>query len=53
MDPAQDIKRLRAHSEAMKKENLRLRSERDDAKEENRAAKLVIDYFRTHNPRKA
>ena len=53
MDPAQEIKRLRAQNEAMKKENLRLRSERDDAKEENRAAKLVIEYFRTHNPPKA
>ena len=52
-DPAQEIKRLRAQNEAMKKENLRLRSERDDAKEENRAAKLVIEYFRTHNPPKA
>ncbi len=53
MDPAQEIKRLRAQNEAMKKEVNRLRIERDDAKEENRAAKLVIEYFRTHNPPKA
>ena len=52
MDPAQEIKRLRAQNEAMKKEVNRLRIERDDAKEENRAAKLVIEYFRTHNPQK-
>ena len=45
MDPAQEIKRLRAQNHAMKKENLRLRSERDDAEEENRAAELVIEYF--------
>ena len=53
MDPAQEIKRLRAQNEAMKKEVRQLRAERDDAKEENRAAKLVIEYFRTHNPPKA
>ena len=53
MDPAREIKRLRAQNEAMKKEVSRLRAERDDAKEENRAAKLVIEYFRTHNPPKA
>jgi len=53
MDPAQEIKRLRAQNEAMKKEVTKLRSERDAAKEENRAAKLVIEYFRTHNPPKA
>lgn len=53
MDPAQEIKRLRAQNEAMKKEVTKLRAERDDAKEENRAAKLVIEYFRTHNPPKA
>ena len=52
MDPAQEVKRLRAQNEAMKKENLRLRSERDDARQENRAAKLVIEYFRTHTPPK-
>ena len=45
MDPAQEIKLLRAQNHAMKKENLRLRSERDDAEEENRAAELVIEYF--------
>ena len=50
---AQEIKRLGAQNEAMKKEVNRLRIERDDAKEENRAAKLVIEYFRTHNPPKA
>ena len=38
MDPAQEIKRLRAQNEAMKKEVRQLRVERDDAKEENRAA---------------
>ena len=53
MDPAQENKRLRAQLDAAKKENIRLRAERDDAKEENRAAKLVIEYFRTHNPPKA
>lgn len=53
MDPAREIKRLRAQNEAMKKEVSRLRAERDDAKEESRAAKLVIEYFRTHNPPKA
>ena len=53
MDPAKEIKRLRAQNEAMKKEVTKLRIERDDAKEENRAAKLVIEYFRTHNPPKA
>jgi|GEM_PF-4738354 len=53
MDPAQEIKRLRAQNEAMKREVTKLRAERDDAKEENRAAKLVIEYFRTHNPPKA
>jgi len=53
MDPVQQNKRLRSQLNAMKKENIRLRSERDDAKEENRAAKLVIEYFRTHNPPKA
>ena len=53
MDPAQEIKRLRAQNEAMQKENIRLRAERDDAKEENRAAKLVIEYFRTHTPPKS
>ena len=53
MDPAQEIKRLRVQLEAMKKEVTKLRAERDDAKEENRAAKLVIEYFRTHNPPKA
>ena len=53
MDPAREIKRLRAQNEAMKKEVTKLRAERDDAKEENRAAKLVIEYFRTHNPPKA
>jgi len=53
MDPAQEIKRLRAQNEAMKKEVSQLRAERDDAKEENRAARLVIEYFRTHNPPKA
>lgn len=53
MDPAQEIKRLRAQNEAMKKEVTKLRIERDDAKEESRAAKLVIEYFRTHNPPKA
>ena len=53
MDPAQENKRLRAQNEAMKKEVRQLRAERDDAKEENRAAKLVIEYFRTHNPPKA
>jgi len=34
----------------MKKEVRQLRAERDDAKEENRVAKLVIEYLRTHNP---
>ena len=53
MDPAQEIKRLRAQNEAKKKEVRQLRAERDDAKEENRAAKLAIEYFRTHNPPKA
>jgi transposase-like protein len=53
MDPAQEIKRLRAQNEAMKKEVTKLRAERDDARQENRAAKLVIEYFRTHNPPKA
>ncbi|MBI3429444.1 MAG: transposase [Actinobacteria bacterium] len=53
MDPAQEIKRLRAQNEAMKREVTKLRAERDDAKEENRAAKLVIESFRTHNPPKA
>ena len=53
MDPAQENKRLRAQNEAMKKEVRQLRAERDDAKEENREAKLVIEYFRTHNPPKA
>ena len=53
MDPAQEIKRLRAQNEAMRKEVTQLRAERDDAKEESRAAKLVIEYFRTHNPPKA
>ena len=53
MDPAQQNKRLRAQLEAIKRENTQLRAERDDAKEENRAAKLVIEYFRTHNPPKA
>ena len=52
MDPAQEIKRLRAQNEAMKKEVRQLRAERDDAKEENRAVKLVIEYFRTHNSQK-
>lgn len=52
-DPAQEIKRLRAQNEAMKKEVTKLRSERDDARQENRAAKLVIEYFRAHNPPKA
>lgn len=52
MDPTQEIKRLRAQNEAMKKEVRQLRAERDDAIEENRAAKLVIEYFRTHNPPK-
>jgi hypothetical protein len=53
MDPAQEIKRLLAQNEAMKREVTKLRAERDDAKEENCAAKLVIEYFRTHNPPKA
>ncbi len=53
MDPAREIKRLRAQNEAMKKEVAKLRAERDDAKEESRAAKLVVEYFRTHNPPKA
>jgi hypothetical protein len=53
MDPAQQNKRLRVQLEAMKKEVTKLRAERDDAKEENRAAKLVIEYSRTHNPPKA
>ena len=53
MDPAQQNKRLRAQLETIKRENAQLRAERDDAKEENRAAKLVIEYFRTHNPPKA
>ena len=53
MDPAQQNKRLRVQLEAMKKEVTKFRAERDDAKEENRAAKLVIEYFRTHNPPKA
>jgi len=53
MDPAQQNKRLRVQLEAMKKEVTQLRAERDDAKEENRAAMLVIEYFRTHNPPKA
>lgn len=50
MDPAQENKRLRAQNAGMKKAIRQLRAERDDAKEENRAAKLVIEYFRTHNP---
>lgn len=50
MDPARKIKRIRAQNQAIKKEVTKLRAERDDAKEENRAAKLVIEYFRTHNP---
>jgi transposase-like protein len=53
MDPAQENKRLRAHNAAMKKELDALRAEHEDIKEENRAAKLVIEYFRTHNPPKA
>jgi len=53
MDLAQENKRLRSQLEAIKRENIQLRAERDDAKEENRAAKLVIEYFRTHNPPKA
>ena len=53
MDQTQEINRLRAQNEAMKRENIRLRTERDDAKEENRAAKLVIGYFRTYNSPKA
>lgn len=52
MDPARKIKRIRAQNQAIKKEVTKLRAERDDAKEENRAAKLVIEYFRTHNPPK-
>ena len=52
MDPIQEIKRLRSQNEAMKRQVIQLRAERDDAKEENRAAKLVIEYFRTHNPPK-
>ena len=42
MDPAQENRRLRAQNEAMKKEVRQLRAERDDAKEESPAAKLVI-----------
>ena len=53
MDPAQENKRLRARNAAMKKELDALRAEHEDIKEENRAAKLVIEYFRTHNPPKA
>ena len=52
MDPAQEIKRLCAQNEAMKNEVRQLRAERENAKEENCAAKLVIEYFRTHNPPK-
>ena len=52
IDPAQKNKRLRTQLEVMTRENTQLRAERDDAKEENRAAKLVIEYFRTHNPPK-
>ena len=29
---------------------MQLRADRDDAPEENCAAKVVIKYFRTHNP---
>lgn len=53
MDPAQENKRLKARNAAMKKELDALRAEHEDIKEENRAAKLVIEYFRTHNPTKA
>ena len=53
MDPAQQNKRLRFKPEVIKRENIQLRIERDDAMEENRAAKLVIEYFRSHNPPKA
>ena len=52
MDPAQQNKRLRFKPEVIKRENIQLRIERDDARQENRAAKLVIEYFRTHNPPK-
>ena len=38
MDPAQQNKRLRSQLEAIKRENIQLRAERDDTKEENRAA---------------
>ncbi len=53
MDPAQENRRLRAQLDAAKKELAALRAEHADIKEENRAAKLVIEYFRTHNPPKA
>ena len=52
MDPTQEIKGLRAQNEAMKKEVSILRAEGDDARQENRAATLVIEYFKTHNPPK-
>ena len=53
MDLAQKINRLRAQNEARKKKNLRFGSESDDARQGNRAAKLVIEYFMTHNPPKS
>ena len=53
MEPPQEIKRLGAQNETMKKDVRQIGAERDNAKEENRAAKLVIEYFRTHNPPKA
>lgn len=52
MDPTQEIKRLRSQNEAMKRQVIQLRAKRDDVKEESRAAKLVIEYFRIHNPKK-
>jgi len=52
MDPALEIKGIRAQNEAMKKEMSKLRVELDDARQENRAAKLVIEYFMTRTPPK-
>lgn len=53
MDPAQENKRLSAHSGTIWMELDALRASRDDIKEENRDAKLVIKCHSMHNPAKA
>lgn len=49
MDPARENNRLRARNAAIKKEFDALRADHGAIKEENQAAKLVLEYLRTYN----